>query len=149
MGAIDSTKNGKCSKCGSCCSNFIPLTEEEVKQLQELTKQDVEVQIKYLPDNRLVMMCPFLIMSPDNMNDTRCSIYENRPSICRFFKCDKPLRQLTLEEQSKYKVVDMMKDIVHYDYQKEIGLTYEEAMNIHINKCLEDRKKSKDEKIVQ
>ena len=26
------TKNGKCSKCGSCCSNFLPLTQSEIKE---------------------------------------------------------------------------------------------------------------------
>lgn len=26
----DFTKNGKCTGCGSCCSNILPMTEEEV-----------------------------------------------------------------------------------------------------------------------
>lgn len=135
----DFTKNGKCSKCGSCCSNFIPLTEDEIQKLQELVKKDdTEVQIKYIPDGRIMMMCPFLIMNNEN-EIRKCSIYEDRPSICKLFICSNAKMKLSLEESMKYKVVDMMKDIVHYDYQKETGLTYEEAMAYHMQLCKHDR----------
>ena len=135
------TKNGKCSKCGSCCSNFLPLTQSEIKELQELVKLDTtEVQLKYSEDGRFYMMCPFLIMSTDS-KETRCSIYDKRPSICRYFRCDRANERLSAEESRKYTIVDIMKDIIHYDYQKETGISYEGAMRFHLNNCINHRKK--------
>ncbi len=137
-------KDGKCSKCGSCCSNFIPLTEEEIKELKELVKKpDTEVQIKYDDKGRFYFMCPFLILNAVS-KETRCSIYENRPSICRLFRCDKPNEKLPLEEAKKYRVVDMLHEIVNYDYQKDIGMTFEEARYWHNQKCLADREHDND-----
>ena len=138
----DFTNNGVCSRCGQCCSNFIPLTAEEVQRLREICKRpDTMVQIKTIPDGRVMMLCPFLIMHPES-NFTECSIYEERPSVCRIFKCDEK-KKFTAEESKDYKVVDLMKDIVGYDYRKENNMTYEEAMNYHIAMCLKDDKDGK------
>lgn len=134
------TKEGKCSRCGQCCSNFIPLTRKEIQELQELVKTNIEVQIKTTPDGRFIMMCPFLILNNEN-EVSKCSIYEHRPSICKMFKCSNANMKLSAEESAGYYIVDLMKDIVHYDYQKEAGMTYEEAMEFHINKCRADRDK--------
>ena len=120
----DLTINGKCSRCGQCCSNFIPLTEEEKAHLIELCKKDdTEVQIKTLEDGRVYMLCPFLIYHPET-STTSCSIYDERPSICRIFKCDTK-QKMSAEESRKYTVVDLMKDIIHYDYQKEKTVLYD------------------------
>ena len=135
----DLTNNGECSRCGQCCSNFIPLTEEERTRLRELVKGDVEVQIKQIPDGRVMMLCPFLILNNAN-NISRCSIYEDRPSICRIFKCDTKQR-MSAKESEKYAITDLMKDIVHYDYQKENNMTYEEAMSYQLQICRNDRLK--------
>lgn len=134
---MDLTKNGKCSRCGQCCSNFIPLTPSELKELQELTKTNIEVQIKTNEKGNVFMLCPFLLMSPDS-NETRCSIYEHRPSICRYFKCDLK-EKFKPDGKEPYIITDLMKDVIHYDYQKENGFTYQEAMEWHIRKCKADR----------
>lgn len=131
------TKNGVCSRCGQCCSNFIPLTQDEKIHLQKICKEtDVEVQIKTLEDGRVFMLCPFLICHPET-NTTSCSIYNDRPSICKIFKCDKKIK-LSREQSKGYVITDMMKDIVHYDYQKDNGFTYEEAMMMHLQNCKKD-----------
>lgn len=123
------TINGKCSRCGCCCSNFIPMTDAELKQLQQYVKDnpDIEIQIKNI-GGKFLFMCPFLIFNNES-RETRCSIYEQRPMICRLFKCNitKP-KMLPI----KMHLVDMMKDIAHYDYQKEVGMTYEQAKEFHI-----------------
>lgn len=134
---MDLTKNGKCSRCGQCCSNFIPLTPSELKGLQELVKGDVEVQLKTDDAGRVFMLCPFLLMNAVS-NETRCSIYEHRPSICRFYKCDKPGKLDNIKHEP-YIITDLMKDVIHYDYQKDNGMTYEEAMEYHMQKCKRDR----------
>ena len=134
---MDLTKNGKCGRCGQCCSNFIPLTPSELKELQKLTETDIEVQIKTNNKGNVLMLCPFLLMSLDS-DETRCSIYEHRPSICRFYKCDLK-NEFKLNRNEPYIVTDLMKDVVHYDYQKDNGFTYEEAMEWHLRKCKADR----------
>lgn len=134
---MDLTKNGKCSRCGQCCSNFIPLTSSELKELQELTKTDIEVQLKTDDKGRVYMLCPFLIMTQDS-NETRCSIYDKRPSVCKMFRCDGKLDTKYFKKDS-YIVTDLMKDVIHYDYQKDNGMTYEEAMDYHIQNCRKNR----------
>ena len=36
---IDFTCKGKCSKCGACCSNLLPLTKAEIRHLREIVKK--------------------------------------------------------------------------------------------------------------
>lgn len=124
----DFTVCGKCSHCGQCCSNFLPLTESEKTRLQNLVKnKDVEVQHKSY-NNTFIMMCPFLIMNNET-NKTYCSIYNDRPLICRLFKCNETRPKIP---PIKMQITDMWKDIIHYDYQKEVGMTYQECMNAHL-----------------
>jgi Fe-S-cluster containining protein len=78
----DNTIDGNCSGCGECCTDIIPLTKRDVKRLKKLVKD------KNLNPNRRTtnsgnnVCCPFL---NDNIE---CSIYKNRPIICKSFKCN-------------------------------------------------------------
>lgn len=79
----DYTKNGKCSGCGACCSNLLPLSNQEVKRIKAYIKQH---NIKEQRHNGIVgidMTCPFR----DEKN-RKCLIYEIRPAICRSFVCN-------------------------------------------------------------
>lgn len=70
------TKNGKCIKCGECCSNFLPLSLSEIETIRH-----------FVSDHRITAnnrrgICPFL-------NSKRiCAIYNIRPLICKLFKCN-------------------------------------------------------------
>lgn len=79
---IDMSCNRKCSKCGECCSNFLPVTQKEVDIIQ---KYVIENNIKP-QKNMLVMeqkmMCPYF-------SGKECLIYEVRPKICKMFYCYK------------------------------------------------------------
>lgn len=80
----DYTKNGVCSGCGRCCSNNIPLTKKEIKELKQIVKKR---KLKptwniALTNMRNYSNCPFLT------NDNKCLIYQDRPQICKSFKCD-------------------------------------------------------------
>lgn len=33
-GVYDFTKDGKCSSCGACCSNYLPLSSGEIKEIR-------------------------------------------------------------------------------------------------------------------
>lgn len=82
-GCYNFTNNGKCSKCGSCCSTLLPLKESEIKRLRKIIKMR---HLKPHEQPKVVMAidltCPFLT------DDNLCSIYDDRPWICKIFKCD-------------------------------------------------------------
>ena len=80
---FDFTYNGKCSNCGQCCSNLLPLSDSEVKRIKQYIKKH---NIKEQRHNAMVgvdMTCPFR----DEVNK-KCLIYEIRPEICRQFMCN-------------------------------------------------------------
>lgn len=79
----DYTDNGKCSNCGQCCSNALPLSENEIRRIKVYIK---EKGIKEQRHNGMVgtdMTCPFR----DEANH-KCLIYDIRPEICRQFMCN-------------------------------------------------------------
>ena len=96
----------ECRRCGYCCSNFgksrtLPVFEFEIPGLKERAKQEGVVLV-FVPENvfldkrsgqlfclnygMAVMPCPFLI---ENKGLHGCSIYKNRPLICRKFPLEK------------------------------------------------------------
>ena len=79
----DFTVDGKCSGCGECCSNCLPMSQEEVTRIKAYMKKH---KIKEQRHNVMVgvdMTCPFR----DNINK-KCLIYHIRPAICRSFMCN-------------------------------------------------------------
>lgn len=89
QGCYNFTKKGKCSKCGNCCSALLPLKSSEISRLRRLIKKR---GIKPHEQPKVVvavdLTCPFLT------DDNLCSIYDERPFICRIFKCDsKPTKE--------------------------------------------------------
>lgn len=72
-------KNGKCSNCGNCCGNLLPLTPTEINIIRIYIKEHDIKEIKH-SDN---LTCPFR----DDENRI-CTIYEVRPYICKFWRCD-------------------------------------------------------------
>lgn len=84
-GKIKITNNaicGKCSKCGECCTPFLPITQKELDTIQEyVIKNKIRPQTQILVmQNRL--SCPY-------HNGKKCLIYEVRPLICKEFYCYK------------------------------------------------------------
>lgn len=83
QGCFNFTTNGECSKCGSCCSTFLPLKKSEIDCLRQLIKKrHIKPHTQPLVVNAIDLTCPFLT------DDNKCSIYDERPFICRIFKCD-------------------------------------------------------------
>ena len=111
-GVYDFTKDGKCSQCGQCCANFLPMSEKELKIIKRYVKKHhIKPQKHLMPTVEPVMdfTCPFR----DDQNRI-CTIYQQRPQICRSFKCDKPKNGIWATKQefhAKYRVVDMRKEI--------------------------------------
>lgn len=82
----DFTKEGKCSSCGNCCTNLLPMSRKEVAAIHKyIEKNGIKECRHLLPVANPVfdMTCPF------RNNDNRtCAIYEVRPEICRKFICN-------------------------------------------------------------
>lgn len=82
MDVTDYTHDGRCSNCGACCSNYLPLTNRELNRLKAWVKKH---QFKPTPvayAEVLDFTCPFL-----DKSTTRCSCYKIRPEVCRQFNC--------------------------------------------------------------
>ena len=84
---LDFTSNGKCSNCGACCSNLLPVSVEEIKTIKKYIREhEIKQAVNGIPFNADInMVCPFL----DTSKELKCKIYEVRPKICRFFMCNK------------------------------------------------------------
>lgn len=101
--------NGECSKCGRCCSNFLPLSEREIRYLKKIVrKRNLKPYFRPMLANPEVV-CPFL----DNSN--HCSIYSDRPDICKAFKCDyqekSESERFTYQMQDYKELVDVREEI--------------------------------------
>lgn len=82
---VDFTENGRCSGCGNCCSNILPMADAEVKRIAKYIREHGITEQKRLWANpeAMDMMCPFR-----DEAGRRCVIYEVRPEICRVYRCD-------------------------------------------------------------
>ena len=89
-GVLDFTKDGECTGCGKCCSNFLPMSNEEVRRIKRYMKAHGIREHKHLAPTRnatVDMTCPFL---NDDKENEKCEIYPVRPLICRVFCCNQP-----------------------------------------------------------
>lgn len=88
-GTIDLTDNGKCKGCGQCCSNILPLSEREIKEINRyIHTHGIKEQRHRMPFANPILYdltCPFL----DIGKKLKCTIYEVRPEICKAFVCNR------------------------------------------------------------
>ena len=84
---IDFTVDGECSNCGACCSNYLPISAEEIKTIKAYIREHgITPAVNGVPLNaKINMTCPFM----DGSKELKCKIYPVRPKICRFFACNK------------------------------------------------------------
>lgn len=107
-GVFDFTKDGECSNCGQCCSNFLPISQKETDAVSRYMKKNgIKEHINRPPTAQPTMdwTCPFR-----NEAERKCDIYPVRPAICRDFKCDKPAKGIMADRdmyEGKYGIADM------------------------------------------
>lgn len=113
-GVYDFTDNGKCVGCGACCSNFLPISGKEAKEIRRyIKKHHIMPKEKNFPTTKPIefdMTCPFL---DNSKNCDKCMIYSVRPMICRDFKCDNPKKKIYADKakyHSRFSVFDMRKE---------------------------------------
>lgn len=88
-GTYNFCKDGECIGCGNCCSNLLPMTDEEIKTIKVYMKKHHIKEQKHInallvEQPKIDMTCPFLM----NSGCERCVIYEVRPRVCRDFICE-------------------------------------------------------------
>lgn len=77
----NNSDKGKCSKCMSCCTDFIPLTQEDIFRIKNYMKtHPVERNVMTDASGNYLVLCPFL-------SESGCQIYPVRPEVCRGFSC--------------------------------------------------------------
>lgn len=85
----DYSTNGKCSRCGRCCSNLLSMTIEDVHRIRDYLRMHNVVPAPPARPNKFRNIpfdsCPFCDLS---RKETACMIYEARPTICRKFLCN-------------------------------------------------------------
>lgn len=80
----NNTKNGRCTNCGECCSEYIPWTQEEVNKVKAYLFDHPEIkQDKHIIGKDQHMLCTFR-----DMKNKTCRIYPVRPQVCRSFICN-------------------------------------------------------------
>jgi Fe-S-cluster containining protein len=81
----DFTKGGQCSRCGQCCGDFLPVTDDEIKKIKQYVKR---YNIKPF---RMAVLASHVIDASCVFFDQplkRCRIYPVRPHICESFMCN-------------------------------------------------------------
>lgn len=111
-GTFNLTCNGKCTECGECCSNLLPMTNDEISVIKNYIKKNGIKEHSHivapLVTPTIDMTCPFL---DDSKSCEKCTIYEVRPKICRDFICDPKQRpKLDLEWGLKCKPINVRKE---------------------------------------
>ena len=98
----DNSICGKCSKCGECCTNLLPVCQEEIDIIQKYV-----IKNKIRPQKQMLVMrntltCPYY-------DGKKCLIYEVRPLICKEFYCyKKPTAEMARKfSEKEYIPVDM------------------------------------------
>lgn len=88
-GVTNFCKDGKCIGCGQCCSNILPLSASEIKDIKRyIAKKHIKATVRNVMNTDAIdLLCPFL---DDTKSCDKCKIYPVRPKICREFKCDIP-----------------------------------------------------------
>ena len=115
-GTYNLTCNGKCTGCGKCCSNLLPMTDEEITTIKKYVKRyNIKENKHFVPlaTPTIDMTCPFL---DDSKSCEKCKIYEVRPKVCRDFICDLKQRpSADLEWARKCKPLNVRSEFYEID----------------------------------
>lgn len=88
----------KCSSCGECCTDLLPLNDAEVKRIKSYAERHNLKENRhnlFWDKNATDLTCPFR-----NNKLNICEVYPVRPVICREFICSKSLEQAKADRDS-------------------------------------------------
>ena len=96
---VDFTVDDKCSGCGACCADLLPLSDAEVRRIKAYVKKHNIKEQRHTILVETDLTCPFR----DDANQ-KCLIYPIRPAICRSFVCNKKPDENTAIRDNLHKV---------------------------------------------
>lgn len=119
-------KNGVCSRCGGCCTPFLPMTKSEVKIVKEYLKKNPQIKERalnqpFFKGNDIYVRCCFY-----DSDKKECMIYPVRPFICRAYKCNQDESKIEnnknfVESRAYYnsdvKTIDDFRSLLFGDYR--------------------------------
>lgn len=92
----------KCSNCGECCGEFLPITKKEYYIIKDYLLNHPEiVEQVHAEGGNVHLLCPFR----DRENKC-CTIYPVRPLVCRQFLCLKSLKTIEKAKLELHKRAD-------------------------------------------
>ena len=100
----DFYKDGKCSRCGECCTPFIPMTYKEYKKIKKYIKENNIQCESQVAGNDVHIRCCFY-----NRKEHKCNIYKVRPEICKRFKCCGIAQQINARKKYFNDIADINK----------------------------------------
>lgn len=114
----DNSVCGNCSKCGECCTNFLPVTQKEIDEIQKyVIKNNIRPQKQMLiMQNRL--SCPYY-------DGKKCLIYKARPLICKEFYCYKKISIESAKKMVAEKRITVNMWGIAEEIDKILGGSYE------------------------
>lgn len=95
----DFTVDDKCSGCGACCTDLLPLSDAEVRRIKSYVKNHNIKEQRHTILVETDLTCPFR----DDVNQ-KCLIYSIRPAICRSFVCNKKPDENTMVRDNLHKI---------------------------------------------
>ncbi|MFH0946641.1 MAG: YkgJ family cysteine cluster protein [Planctomycetota bacterium] len=121
MAGIGALDEFVCLTCGDCCLPAVPVTIPDVHSIavnRGITEEEAFrrfVQAELTPKSGSLQLmkkasgfCVFLA------SDRKCSIYEDRPAICRVFRCNRNARALTRDLSSGCAPVQTLKRLTRH-----------------------------------
>ena len=126
-GVKNFTENGKCSNCGECCSNYLPLAKHEIPIIKDyIEKHGIKEVVRVAPlVHAADIMCPFR-----SDVEKKCLIYPVRPNICRRFKCDVSMENWNRVKRKFYERYYMYSmRATFYGHDEGVRLIVEEMCN--------------------
>lgn len=94
-------KGNNCSRCGACCTPFLPMTKNEVKKVKEYLKKHPDIYNKGLEnpifdkENETAYICCCFY----DKKKKECMIYPVRPFICQVYKCNQTEEKIESNKQ--------------------------------------------------
>lgn len=102
----DFTRDGKCSMCGECCGDMLPLSAREINRIKRYVKDHgIREHTNAVVAADFNFKCPF-------RDDARrkCDIYDVRPKICRSFMCNYDRQKISANKalfHQRYEVISI------------------------------------------
>ena len=89
---VYNTCKGKSTKCRECCGTILPIDQEDATKIQKYVFANKVFISRHILVMKNKLQCPYY----NGDKEKGCSIYEARPKICKYYKCDK--KGINLEE---------------------------------------------------